>query len=184
MKLLSILALFAVAPIAAAQDTTTDAANPNSTPASREDSPYLDDLANNGFWQGDLPGGNYLVALSKITSISKHEYLLDGNLIVTEVNIDTLGDTTMRVYQITPAAEYGTLASPQRVIERGKELLERAGQRTGADLETMVHKQYPTTTHTKTVEYRVKSLQTLGALHDSARTAWVSGKGRKFTVQE
>jgi hypothetical protein len=48
----------------------------------------------------------------------------------------------------------------------------------------MVHKQYPTTTHSKTIEYRVNDLGTLGALHNSARTAWTSGKGRKFTVNE
>jgi hypothetical protein len=48
----------------------------------------------------------------------------------------------------------------------------------------MVHKQYPTTTHSKTVEFRVKDLGTLNALVSSARTAWMSGKGRKFVVNE
>ena len=175
------LAFLAVTPLAVAQQ---DTANPNSSPASKDDSPYRDDLDHNGFWQGNMPGGNYLVALSKITSISKHEYLLDGNLIITEVTIDTLGDTTLRVYQITPAAQYGTLATPRKVIERGKDLLDRAGQRTGADVQNMVHKQYPTTTHSKTIEFRLKDLQTLDALHSSVRTAWMSGKGRKFTINE
>lgn len=181
MKLLSILAILTMAPLALAQDT----ANPNSTANSKDkDQPYSDALGDKGFWDGTLPGGNYLVALSRITSISKHEYLLDGNLVVTEVTIDTVGDTTMRVYQITPAAQYGTLATGRKIVERGKDLLDRAGQRTGADLNNMVHKQYPTTTHSKTIEYRVKDLGTLDALYKSARTAWTSGNGRKFVANE
>ena len=125
-----------------------------------------------------------MVALSRIAAISKHEYLLDGNLIVTEVNIDTIGSTTMRVYQITPAAQYGTLAAGRKIVERGKDLLDRAGQRTGVDIENMVQKQYPTTTHARTVEFRVKDLGTLNALLSSAQAAWLSGKGRKFVVNE
>jgi hypothetical protein len=182
-----LFAILATAPLAFAQEEAADpnqTANPNSTPNSDEDKPYRDDLDHNGFWSATLPGGSYLVALSKITSISQHEYLLDGNLIITEVTIDTIGATTLRIYQITPAAQYGTLATPRKVIERGKDLLDRAGQRTGVDIQNMVHKQYPTTTHSKTIEYRVNDLGTLGALHNSARTAWTSGKGRKFTVNE
>ena len=180
MKTLPVLALFVMSLLAGAQDT----ANPNSTATGQDGKPFNDSLAEKGFWQGSLPGGSYLVALSRITSISKHEYLLDGNLIVTEVTIATLGATTLRVYQITPAAQYGCLATGRKIVERGKDLLDRAGQRTGADVANMVHKQYPATTHSKTIEFRVKDLGTLDALHNSARTAWISGKGRKFAVNE
>ena len=103
---------------------------------------------------------------------------------MTEVTIDTLGDTTLRVYQITPAAQYGTLATGRKIVERGRDLLDRAGQRTGADINNMVHKQYPITTHSKTIEFRVKDLGTLDALLSSVRTAWINGKGRKFVVNE
>ena len=181
MKLLPVLALFAMSLLAGAQQ---DAANPNSTATGQDDKPFNDSLAEKGFWQGALPGGSYMVALSRITSISKHEYLLDGNLIINEVTIDTIGSATLRVYQITPAAQYGTLATGRKIVERGKDLLDRAGQRTGADIANMVQKQYPTTTHAKTIEFRVKDLGTLEALLSSARSAWVSGKGRKFVVNE
>ena len=180
MKTLPVLALFVMSLLSGAQDT----ANPNSTATGQDGKPFNDSLAEKGFWQGSLPGGSYLVALSRITSISKHEYLLDGNLVITEVTIDTLGATTLRVYQITPAAQYGSLTTGRKIVERGKDLLDRAGQRTGADVANMVHKQYPATTHAKTIEFRVKDLGTLEALLSSARTAWISGKGRKFAVNE
>lgn len=179
MKLLSILTILAMAPIAIAQDT----ANPRSTSNSEED-PFTDKEDHRGFWQATLPGGSYLVALSKITSISQHEYLLDGTLVVNEVVIDTLGDSLVRIYHITPAAENSTLATPRKVIERGRDLLERAGQRTGTDVENSVHKTYPVTTHAKIIEFRVRDLQTLNALVGSARRAWMSGRGRKFVVNE
>ena len=180
MKLLFILSLLLLPVLALAQDTT----NPNSTSTGQDDKLFKDSLGEKGFWQGSLPGGSYAVALSRITSISKHEYLLDGNLIVTEVTIDTIGSTTLRVYQLTPAAQYGTLATGRKIVERGKDLLDRAGQRTGADIANMVQKQYPTTTHAKTIEFRVKDLGTLDALLGSAKGAWISGKGRKFVVNE
>ena len=180
MKLLLIFSLLLLPGIGLTQDTT----NPNSTSPGQDDKPFQDSLGEKGFWQGSLPGGSYAGALSRITSISKHEYLLDGNVIVTEVTIDTIGSTTLRVYQITPAAQYGTLATGRKIVERGKDLLDRAGQRTGADIANMVQKQYPTTTHAKTIEFRVKDLGTLDALLSSARGSWISGKGRKFVVNE
>tara|TARA_B100000674_G_scaffold308490_1_gene256227 strand:- start:298 stop:837 length:540 start_codon:yes stop_codon:yes gene_type:complete len=179
MKTLLLLSLL-MPMITLAQDTS----NPNSTSTGQDDKPFRDSSGEKGFWQGSLPGGSYAVALSRITSISKHEYLLDGNLIVTEVTIDTIGSTTLRVYQITPAAQYGTLSTGRKIVERGKDLLDRAGQRTGADIANMVQKQYPTTTHAKTIEFRVKDLGTLDALLGSAKGAWISGKGRKFVVNE
>ena len=179
MKLIPILAILVLAPFASAQDT----ANPNST-SNTQDSPYTDKEDHRGFWQATLPGGSYLVALSKIVTVSQHEYLLDGTLVVNEVIIDTVGDALVRIYQITPAAENSNLNTPQKVLERGRDLLDRAGQRTGADFKNSVHKTYPGTTHSKIIEFRVEDLQTLGALKGSVTRAWMTGRGRKFTVNE
>ena len=57
------------------------------------------------FWQADLPGGSYTVALDQITSISKHSYIIDGNISVTEVVIDTSGNALTRFYYLEPAAQ-------------------------------------------------------------------------------
>ena len=55
--------------------------------------------------------------------------------------------------ELRPAALFN-LATAQHMVQRGKELLDHAGQRSGTDPNTMVHKKYPVTTHTKTIEYR------------------------------
>jgi hypothetical protein len=185
MKYLVLLAFLGTATLGFGQARPiSPQANPDRAATTEDDDkPYEDDLNHRRFWQASLPGGSYIVALDRIASISKHEYLLDGTLVITEVNIDTVGNSLVRIYQITPAAEKSNLATAQHLVQRGKELLDHAGQRTGTDPNTMVHKKYPVTTHTKTVEYRVQDLGTLNALFSSVNRAWIDGKGRRFRVK-
>jgi len=69
-------------------------------PQNTEDSPRA-----NRFWQATLPGGHYMVALDRISSVSRHRYLLDGALIVDEVTIDSLGQALARFYHISPVTD-------------------------------------------------------------------------------
>lgn len=137
------------------------------------------------FWQASLSGGHYMVALDRISSISRHKYVLDGTVIVDEVTVDALGQALARFYFIQPvsAAAGGTMAgnAAAKVGERGQELLDRAAQVAGSDIHQMVIKKFPETTHAHTIEYRLLSEEQLSALHQSARAAWESGRGRKFT---
>ena len=134
-----------------------------------------------GIWQATLPGGTYLVAVDRITSVSRHKYLLDSTLVVDEVTIDTTGQALARFYYITPVAGTTSAATPGTLIDKGKELLDLAGQRTGLDATNMVIKKYPETTHARTVEYRLPGEQQLTALFNSASQCWQSGKGGQYT---
>ena len=186
MKLVITFFLLALVPLAQAQQSTTQPQSqeqPNSGDTNSGEQPFEDQEDHRRFWQASLPGGEFVVALDRISSISKHQYLLDGSLIITEVTIDTVGNALTRIYQITPASEYSNLSTAQKIVERGNDLLDRAGQRTGTDLQTMVQKKYPVTTHSKSVEYRVADLGTLDALFGSVNRAWKTGKGRKFRVK-
>lgn len=136
------------------------------------------------FWQLSLPDGHFMVALDRIASISRSSYVLDGGLIVTEVTIDTVGNSLCRIYQITPATENSRSSATQRLTQRARELTNRAGEVTGSNLSEMVQKSYPTTTHAKTVEYRVQEKATLDALYDSLNKAWREGKGRRFAISK
>lgn len=170
MKLLTALLLLLSTPLLLAQGSTDDK--------------FDDNPDHRRFWQAALPGGEYVVALDRISSISKHQYILDGTLLVTEVTIDTNGNSLTRIYHITPVGDDSTVGTTTKIIERGNELLDQAGQRTGTNLQDMVHKKYPLTTHSKSIEYRVSELATLDALFSSIDKSWKSGKGRKFTVNE
>ncbi len=135
------------------------------------------------FWQASVSGGNYIVALDRISSISKHTYLIDGNLRVTEVVIDTNGNSLVRFYYIIPVSEDSNSQVGSGLTTRGKELLDKVGQRTGANANTAVIKQYPTTTHAKTVEFRISDEGDLNQLFTSVSNAWFKGTGRKFTIK-
>jgi len=135
------------------------------------------------FWQANVPGGSYMVALDRISSISKHTYVIDGNLRVYEVVIDTSGNSLVRFYYIIPVSEDAESNVAGRITERSKGIIEKVGERTGVDGNSVVAKQYPTTTHAKTVEFRVGSEAELDKLLGSARKAWTSGIGKRFTIK-
>ena len=157
-------------------------ANPNN-PSDPNDpnSQTTDNEVRNGFWEANLAGGNYLVALGRISAVSRHKYVLDGTVIVDEVTVDTTGQGLVRFYFITPITATGVGAAASDAAERALALVDGAARRNGADVQDMVVKKYPLTTHSKTIEYRLLSEQQLSALYKSVKTAWVTGKGRVFT---
>lgn len=134
-----------------------------------------------GFWQAMLAGGEFVVSTDKITSVSRHSYLLDGTLVVDEVTIDTTGQALARFYFITPVGANTTAGGTvDAALEKAKGVVDSAGQRAATDLENMVIKKYPDTTHAKTIEYRIATKQELTNLFNSAREAWLSGDGGQY----
>ena len=102
MKRLLLLAFFTAttalgqAPAPAPTGTPTDPANPQT---------------NLALLRCKLPGGTYSVAVRAIIAVSTHEYLVDGAVRVTEVNIDTAGSLVARFYHLEPATPSGPVPS-------------------------------------------------------------------------
>jgi len=162
----------------------TPPTNGTGTPAN----PKTDDSQQpNRFWQASVGGGHYMVALERISAISRHKYLLDGGIAVDEVTVDALGQALVRFYFLAPLTDSmkgtGTGAAAARLVDRGREVLDRGSEITGSNAQNMVIKKFPETTHAREVEYRVESAEELGALYNSLRTAWETGRGRKFTIK-
>jgi hypothetical protein len=131
-----------------------------------------------GFWQARLAGGEYAVATDRITSVSRHSYVLDGTLLVDEVTIDTTGQALARFYFLSPLAAKNSGMG----VEQGKGFLDAARRGAGADDDHMVIKKYPDTTHAKSIEYRISSQAELAKVFNSAKQAWQSGKGGQYTA--
>lgn len=166
----------AMIPPVSAQGTNNNQNDEEETKAKESDGPRR-------FWQASLPGGHYMVALDRISNISMHEYVLDGNLVVNEVTVDTTGRAIARFYYIEPLSDSMNRSEVTRVVDKGRELIDRAAQRVGTDAHNMAQKNYPTTTHAGMVEYRILDLRDLDALYGSLRKAWESGKGRTLTIK-
>ena len=142
-----------------------------------------DDLNRKRRWEARLPGGRYSVNLGNITSIAQHSYVLDGTLLVTEVTIDTTGNSLARFYYIEPVTEETKLDVLKRLQGRATGLRNRARDRSGMNFDEMAQKNYPHTTHAHTIEFRILSLAELTALYGSVYRAWDDGKGRTFRIK-
>ena len=172
---LTVVFLGALTSLHAQNTPTTDPNNPSDTPQK------------NRFWQANVGGGEYLVALDRISAISRHKYVLDGAVIVDEVTVDALGQALVRFYFITPISDAmggsGTGAAVSGIVDRGREIVDRGAATAGTDIHNMVVKKFPETTHAKEIEFRVLSESELTGLYSSVRTAWETGRGRKFMIK-
>jgi hypothetical protein len=151
-----------------------------------KEKPKVSDVSTpDNFWKASIPGGNYMVSLARITSISRQKYLLDAAVIVDEVTIDTDGQALARFYTITPVPTPNTpVTFAKEAADRSKEIAEKLIDRSGVTLQEMVMKKYPETSHAKSLEYRIKSAADLASLQSSVENAWYYGKGRKFTIAD
>ncbi|MEM9446469.1 MAG: hypothetical protein AAGA18_14080 [Verrucomicrobiota bacterium] len=149
-----------------------------------EDENISDQANKTNIWQASLTSGSYSVRLTMVASVSEHEYVVDGAMKVNEVTIDTAGSVTARFYFIepyTPNSPSNALDnSLEQIKDRSRQVMERLGQT--ELIENTVVKNYPTTTHAKTVEFRLSSQEELQALYRSIQSAFRSGKGRAFTI--
>lgn len=182
--LLPALACFLTA-VSSVNAQTTPAASSGAPNSSSKKSTATDEEdPRHRFWQANLPGGNYMVALDRITAVSRHSYaVVEAGMMVDEVVVDTVGQSLARFYFVRPLTEGVNNNAVNNLTERAKELLDYGGQRAGTDIHKMVVKKYPEGNYARTVEYRLLSAEELGALFGSVRTAWESGRGRTFTVK-
>jgi hypothetical protein len=161
------------------------AQNPSDEPTPK---PAEQTTQDNRFWQASVNGGHYMVALERISSVSRHRYVLDGTLLVDEVTVDALGQSLVRFYFVKPWTEAvddnAVTAAASSVIERGRELIDDKASKLDGEIHNMVLKKFPDTTHSRTVEFRLLSESELTALYDSIRSSWESGRGRNFKFKK
>jgi hypothetical protein len=131
-------------------------------------------------WEAKLPGGTYVVGLTHIVSLSTQEYVVDGAIKVYELTVDTSGSTIGRFYTVEPLTPPTPAGVGQSALESGlnktKDVLSSAnnlsGNTTTSLTNTLVMKNYPTTTHAKTIEYRLKDRAAIEVLYKSVISAW------------
>ncbi len=132
------------------------------------------------YWKACLPGGNFIVPLSSITSISQSQYVVDGSMRVTEVSVGTIGSVQGRFYYVEPLTPQSPLGVGQSTLEDLKSRIEEVADRTGGEeVWSKVIKNYPTTTHAHTVEFRLASAEQLAKLYQSLENSFL----RRRTVE-
>jgi len=139
-----------------------------------------------GFLSINYKGGRFVMPFRSIVSISRHEFLVDGGGKVHELTVDTNGSVIARYYYLSTVLENNPLNAAQIVNNRMKKLENTAKNRTGEDTRAVV-KHYPDTTHAKTVEFNVSSLEHLERIYDHIYQDWVvrnaKGDGRTLRIR-
>jgi hypothetical protein len=141
-----------------------------------------EDDSNPRFWQASFAnGGHYLVKLERISSASRHEYIGNGSARVVEVTIGTDTSLVARFYFLEPVGKDTPVAAGNIVINRAEQAAKDAASRISPTLGKLnVIKDYPTTTHTHTVEYVLQDEATLHSLYGSLMQAIHTGRGRTW----
>lgn len=178
---LAILGVLALVPSLPAQDQSGAFGSPSPSPT-----PAATPALGRGFWKADLPGGSYVVALGAIEAVSLQRYILDGVARVTEVNVTTASEMKPRFYyiEVLPAPVPQNIPGAQLAADRIQSEVQDLSRRTvpGDPIWAKVVKNYPTTTHAGTIEFRLESQAQLQQLYSSLETAWTTGRGGIFKV--
>lgn len=181
-KLLVTLGILAAALAWFQNPSELHAQGPGQPPSDNKETSSQEDEGNRPWWEADLPGGNYLVALSAIRQVSTHQYVVDGVARVWEVTIATDTSSIARFYFLEEITQGGNIGSV--LNERLKQVGQLAGERAGTgEVWKEVIKNYPHSTHAHTVEYRLQYKEDLDSLYGSVKRAWMRGRGVKFTIK-
>jgi hypothetical protein len=134
-------------------------------------------------WRCQLPGGTYAVAVNTISSVSIHEYLVDGVARVTELTVATTSSVVARFYHLEPLTPKSPVGVGQTVIDKVQEKIEEATIRTGLEPAwKKVVKNYPVATHAHTVEYRLENKDDITKIHASLEAAWRNNRDGNFKL--
>ena len=135
------------------------------------------------FWRCELPGGVFMVSIPTLTSVSTHEYVVDGAARVTELTVGTTGAVVGRFYYIEPMVPQTPGGIGQTVLDKVQSKATQAANRAGVEeIWKKVVKNYPTTTHAHTVEYRLESVDQIKKLQTSLETAWRNNQDTTLKV--
>ena len=131
-------------------------------------------------WRGFLSiahkDGRWLMPYSRIVSVSRAQFIVDGGGKVDEVTVDTTGGVIARFYYLESLTENNPLNAVQILNNRGQKLTELVEKRTGEDAR-QVAKHYPDTTHAKTVEFNLSKKEQLDTIFNHITRKWIDEGG-------
>lgn len=132
-----------------------------------------------GLWTASIsgsPAGAICIPVRLISSVSVHNYLLNGKIPIAELTIDTLGNNSIRMYTVLSSSADSMDLMGVATAAKGELMKESGGM-------PSVAKQYPNTTHAHSIEYSLSSVKQLKAVYNSVCKCLATGKGAKLTVK-
>ena len=132
-------------------------------------------------WRGilsiDYKQKNFIVPYSRIVSVSQHEFLIDGGVVVREVTVDTAGQVVARFYHLETNIANSSLEAAKNLTELVKDSFAQKVA-PGGGTSAPVIKHYPAATHAKTVEFSVADKEHLQLIFEYITRKWLTENGR------
>ncbi len=131
-----------------------------------------------GLWTAKIvgdPTGSICVPIRSINSVTIHHYLLNGQVPIAELTVDTSGNNSIRIYTVfSPTADIGGLVG----IASGaaEEVKSVSGM-------PSVGKEYPNTTHAHSIEYCVSNENQLNSAYTSLKQCLSTGMGASISLK-
>ena len=120
-------------------------------------------------------GGEFIGRVDLIGSISLQKYVT-STFQIAEMCIDIAGsDVQLRVYHQGPLKSSTILPGNRNAVTNP---LDRINPKYTSKLNQLVYKEYPVTTHAKTLEFKVGSEADLIDLHAQLRNRWIGAGGK------
>ena len=112
-----------------------------------------------------------VINVNMITAIAMHNYRLNGDNLISEVTIDTLGNNTIKFYYIHPTREISPVGDPKEVIDKVRQQITRetSAQRDDADVPAV---KFPEGTYSHSIEFQINNPDKLKKLYKAALSTW------------
>ena len=112
-----------------------------------------------------------VINVNTITSVAMHNYRLNGDNLVSQVTIDTLGNNTIRFYFVHPAQQIEPVSDPKEAVTKVRQQVTRetSSQKDDADVPAV---KFPEGTYSHSIEFQVGSPAELKRLYKTALSVW------------
>lgn len=155
----------------------TFAADDENKEESKEDTSKTVKAQHGTYWilnMAGSPAGNICVRLSEITSVSIHNYMLNGKIPIAELTIDTTGNNSIRIYSVLSGEDMS-----KEILSLVSQLKSEASSLGSTP---QVAKQFPEGTHSHSIEYSVSDASKLKGIYNSITKAMMSNKSTKLSI--
>lgn len=112
-----------------------------------------------------------VVNVNTIAAIAMHNYRLNGDNLISQVTIDTLGNNTIRFYYIHPAQEISPVDNPGQLASMTRQRITREASAQKDDADTPAVK-FPEGTYSHSIEFQIKDLDKLKKFYKTALSVW------------
>ncbi len=117
------------------------------------------------------PEDSVVIQANLISAIAMHRYKLDGENLITQVTIDTLGNNTIRFYYIHPAQSIDATSDPKAILSAAQQRINRQTTKQKDDSEVPAVK-FPEGNYAHSIEFQVDSPEVLRSFYNTALSVW------------